>query len=189
MDKKPIKATVNSIVVLLIAFTAITPFLVVLNLTPETRQPIRPNVLGVQSSIAGDKTISLIEGVHNYITDESLVKRAENVHVYSAQINARESGTYSKPIVNVTNTSSKAKKLKVFSSSDTPGTSTKVGIIINGTNYILEDNGQTTLFHQLSFDPNSDKKIYLSIESPLNISYDELITITFIEISESDEIR
>ncbi|MBD3329102.1 hypothetical protein GF357_01255 [Candidatus Dojkabacteria bacterium] len=182
MNQPPIKATLNSVTILIIAFIAVMPFLTIINLTPETRQEFRPHVLGVQA-----QNVSLVDGQHEYIRNEKLDIKDSNLAIYSAVITARNSGTYSKPIVTLANDSNTTKKYKVFTTGTLKSTTSKLGVIVNETNYILLSGEENTPYHMISVKPSSSVEVYLRIENSFHISYDESISIDFLEVSDQTQ--
>jgi hypothetical protein len=90
-----------AIVVLLGLF--LLPTLTILNLTPR-QNPLKPNVLGAEDR--SGVGLALVGGIHPVVDNEYLSFVDDSEAKYEAKLRKREAGTYSKPVLEVTNFSS-----------------------------------------------------------------------------------
>lgn len=145
------------------------------NLTPKYGA-INTNVLGVEDK----KEVSavLVGGTHNYLNNESLIFTNNDYFEYSFNINNREAGEYSKPVLELVNKSSTDMRVKINSYSDQLLNN---DIILHyKDNYLVLINTVGAISSPSITIPAESKEIvYLSINNALPIRYNQNVTITF----------
>lgn len=145
-----------------LALLFIIPALTVQNLTPITKKLKDLNVLGVstQSSV----TIDLVGGKHEAFTSENLTKVDDNSYTYSTKLNKREADSYSKPILNIKNTTDKVQDL-TFYGQTAISTQSNIKLIIGSDSYKIEDDQGRTYTQKLSIASGQSITVFLAIEN------------------------
>ena len=128
------------------------------------------SVLGVDT----EPKIKLIQGKHNYITDEKLQKISEDNFKYTAFIQKRPSGKVSKPILHV-NTGDNLKADIIYTNSNT----SKISLVNDRSkiSYLMQENTH-------NYSPNiklssKEEIFYILIENQRPVLFKQYIEINF----------
>jgi hypothetical protein len=169
------------VVAVLIAVFVI-PIASVVNLSPQSGispnlrvEKPRQNVLGA-NDINGSYTIQLISGTHNIITIEKLEETTPTRREYSTKLQKRESGVYSKPIIEVINQLDKDLDV-TFQINDLGNSSSQIGVLYNNTNYVLKTIDGITYHHTMKLKSGEKKYVYLHIRDDSSVNFSQNISI------------
>ncbi len=182
--KRELKRARNKIVPLLEPFAILAllalfvlPALVLVNLTPISNNQTRNmnNVLGVEDQ-PGNTGIVMVGGTHNVITNERFEAQADGTQTYATTLKARNSGTYSKPILQIDNPSGHDVNVQ-FSSYSSMSLYSDVSLRYD-SNLVSLVNAQGAV-NTGKITVASDKTItvYLEVTNTLPISFDQNLQI------------
>lgn len=161
----------------------ILPILAVINISPETKTPTpnRSNVLGAQ--VQGDLEVKLMEGTHSVITSESLKDAyvAPLRYTYSAVLLSREAGSYSKPLVEITNPTDENVSFR-FNILEQPQGKTEVGIYLEDKNFIILDAAKEKYAREFTIPANSDQTYYLYLTDTNTVNFNQEVSIQISEL-------
>jgi len=154
----------------LLALLFIIPTLTVFNLSPITKTLEKLNVLGVTSN--EDVTFTLVEGKHEIIRSEYLVKNEDGDYTYSTTLSKRASDSYSKPVIELKNNTQKQQTILLYGQTKSP-TKSNISIIINNHPYKLQDETNNTYPQEITVDPEKSAIMFLSIENLSGVQFSE----------------
>ena len=154
----------------LLALLFIIPTLTVFNLSPITKTFEKLDVLGVSSN--EDVSFTLVEGKHDIIRSESLVKNEDGDYIYSTTLNKRASDSYSKPIIELKNNTQEQQTIVLYGQTKTP-TRSNISVIINDHPYKLQDESNNTYPQEITMDPGKSTIMFLAIENLSGVQFSE----------------
>lgn len=163
------------VLTLLAVFTL--PVISVLNISPRTKAdptPKQTDVLGIKAGFTGFE-ISKIGGQHNIIVSESLLSTSNTRFVYKANIQKRDRGNYSKPILKISNSGNEPLQLTFLLKPTT--SNSEIGILYGDTNYVLKDK-DGNIYHHTSTPPVGEQFIYLSVKAGSDVNFSEQVEIS-----------
>lgn len=160
----------------LLALLFIVPMITVMNLSPITKQLQKLDILGVTTK-ATDISVSLVEGKHNIFSAESLNTLDNRSYEYFVNIGKRGSDSYSKPILKVENESGEQKTL-IFSGQTSTNTKSNIFLIVDQKSYKIQDDKGATYTREISFLPEEEKIVFLSVESLNSVQFSEDFSMT-----------
>lgn len=154
----------------LLALLFIIPTLTVFNLSPITKTLERLNVLGVSSN--EDVSFTLVEGKHDIIRSEYLVKNEDGDYTYSTTLNKRASDSYSKPIIELKNNTQAQQTVVLYGQTKSP-TRSNISVIINDQPYKLQNDSNNTYPQEIIINPQTTAVMFLSIENLSGVQFSE----------------
>jgi hypothetical protein len=154
---------------LVLAFLFVLPVLTVLNLdTVSENKPV--NVLGVQDEPG--LGIALVGGIHEVFEDESLSFITDTTAKYSTTLRKRDKGEYSKPVLQITNKSSKDAKVTVSGYTQL-STGSDIYIIVNNEKNILQTKNGKSIDVSFTLDGTETIDMYILVDSTKTVLFDE----------------
>lgn len=154
----------------LLALLFIIPTLTVFNLSPITKTLEKLNVLGVASN--EDVSFTLVEGKHDIIKSEYLVKNEDSDYTYSTTLTKRASDSYSKPILELKNNTQLQQTVVLYGQTKSP-TRSNIFVIINDHPYKLQDDSNFTYPQEITLDPQTTAVMFLAIENLSGVQFSE----------------
>lgn len=176
--KKTLALVVEPIALGLLALLFIIPTITVVNLQPLTKKLKEINVLGVNSS--EELKVNIIGGTHQVFFSEKLASE-EGRYLYSTKLTKREADSYSKPILEIINTTGENKEIEIYGGTHLP-TKSDIGLIIMDQKYRLQEPNGDILRQSISLVPNEKYLIYLYIESFSDVQFEEDFELTILEL-------
>ncbi len=153
-----------------LALLFIIPALTVQNLTPITKKLKELNVLGVTTQ--SDLRVDLVGGKHEVFTSENLSKISDDHYAYSTNIAKTTSGSSSKPILEIVNSSSETKTLSFYGQTDV-STNSNIKIIIDDIPYPIEDTQGQTYTQKIQFASGQKLIVWLYTENLNGVQFSE----------------
>lgn len=135
-------------------------------------------VLGVV--VDSQVSISPIGGSHNYVTNEKLDLLNENLYTFSTTIIAREAGTYSKPIIRISNSTEEESTFTFALKSEDPSSS-RIGILHEDTNYVLRDDAGIFYNPQVTISSGEYVDLFLQVHDEFDVNYNEDLVIKLVQ--------
>jgi hypothetical protein len=170
--------------VVIIMILLALPVVTALNLTAGTRE--LKNVLGARSF--GNLSVEPVAGSHDYINSEML-KKGEESFEYTAEINKREAGTYSKPILKLNTGSAAPVEVKIYGRIEGVSFS-KLSLIFaeegsggKDTEYVI-DYQESESSYLVELSEASEYMMYLKVRNENDILYPQNIKISLTPINE-----
>lgn len=145
------------------------PVLTVLNLDTHVDTK-NTNVLGVQSEPGIG--VALVGGIHNIFEDESIEFITEDVFKYVTILRQRDKGVYSKPVLQVTNNSSKDTTITVSGGTGI-STDSDIYVILNNQKYLLQNSIGRSYEVQFELEGSAKGIIYVLVDSKSKVLFDE----------------
>lgn len=169
----------------LLALFFILPIITVMNLTPITRQLEKIDVLGVTTNTQEDIMIRLIGGKHEVFSSESLnriedpdtVNPYSDSYSYSARLGKRGADSYSKPILEIENSTEEEKVISFWGQTLT-NTRSDIYLIVNEETYVLQEYTGDTQRQEITIPPNQKSIVFLALENLSGIQFSEIFDMT-----------
>jgi len=182
LHSEKFKLILEPIGLLLIFAIFLVPTLAIINLSAETKYyPVAQelnNVKGVADIQKIPSDITLVGGIHHYITDEKMEIDQLDYNIYHATIQSRDAGNYSKPIIVLTN-NTQSEITYNFSGEMATDKVTKIGLTFNSANHVLQDDGKA-FPTALTLQPGEGIEIYLSINNKTSVLFADEVSIRII---------
>jgi len=157
--------------------------LAVVNLSAETKYfPVSQEVMGVADEEAVVETsdsalqITLVGGVHQFISAETMTKDSENHFSYTASISKRDVGTYSKPFVRMANNTSDPIEI-YFSGGLATDSSSKVGVIYNNSNYLIQSPDGNIFKSPIVLNAGESTELYLFVANTNDVLFSDNLSV------------
>lgn len=154
----------------------ILPALAVINLSPKSQA--RTNVLGTKSK--QDISVVLVGGTHPTVVNEKLSFPSDDRSEYSSTISKHEAGTYSKPIVQITNSYNKSAKIDFYGQTENT-TNSEIFLIVNEKEYLLQEKNGNTYPISLEVSEQTKSVVYLKIVSDIPQLFSEKFNLTIVQ--------
>lgn len=154
----------------LLALLFIIPTITVFNLSPITKTLEKLDVLGVSSK--EEVAFTLVEGKHDIIRSEYLIKNEDGNYTYSTTLSKRASDNYSKPIIEIKNNTQSQQTIVLYGQTKTP-TRSNISVIINNHPYKLQSDSNVTYPQEITIDPNTTVIMFLNVENLAGVQFSE----------------
>lgn len=130
------------------------------------------DVLGAQDQ-SSNFTVELVSGNHSIIKDENLLLVSPDRYLYKSELYSHEAGTYSKPIVEITNDNDMAITVNVLVA-EFNGDSYLSAILLNQKDFIsTPKDGFEMVEFQIA--ANSTEQLYLSLFDREDVNFKSIV--------------
>lgn len=154
----------------------VLPSLAVINLSPKSKSAT--NVLGAESK--QEISTVLVGGIHDYIKEERIDFPNEKRVEYNSVLIKHSPGTYSKPILQITNSFNNDAIVNILGGTQNP-TGSPIYLIVNNQEYLLQDSSGDTQEVQVKLPQQSKNIVYLKLDTTTPLLFNEDISITIVQ--------
>jgi hypothetical protein len=154
----------------------VLPSLAVLNLSPRSRSAT--NVLGAESK--EEVSTVLVGGIHDFIKEERIDFPNEKRVQYNSVMIKHNVGTYSKPILQVSNTFGNDATVNIQGGTENP-TGSPIYLIVNNQEYLLQDASGNPQDISVKLPEQSKNIVYLKFETTTPLLFNENVSITIVQ--------
>ncbi|MCC7290326.1 hypothetical protein IT417_03700 [bacterium] len=154
----------------------VLPALTVVNLSPRSNQV--NNVLGVESK--KDVSVVMVGGVHDFLKDERISFPSEGVSKYEAQMIKHDIGSYSKPILQLSNNYESAMNLEVTGGSSNR-TNIPLYLIYREKEYLIQDENGITNVANIRIPDRTKDIMYLKFDTSTPLRFNENVEVTIVQ--------
>ncbi|MCK9368776.1 hypothetical protein M0R04_02245 [Candidatus Dojkabacteria bacterium] len=151
------------------------PALAITNLSPHAS--ITKNVLGVESKPGIG--VVLVGGTHSFITNENISFPTDGKTVYQAEMIKRDTGIYSKPILQINNKSDKQDTIIVNGGTTNP-TGSPIYLVYRNQTYLIQDTSGNRIFQDIKIEGSEKDIMYLKFDTKMKTNANEEIEIEIV---------
>lgn len=151
----------------------IIPAMAVVNLSPKSKP--ESNVLGARSDQG--ITIVMVGGIHDFLKDERIEVPTDGMYVYKAEMIKHGVGKYSKPILQIVNSTNNELKIMVEGGTLNPIDS-PLYLMYNDNKYSLEEENGNKNSLAINVPKQSKKILFLTFDTQTPLLFNEEVEIT-----------